>query len=56
MFKILLCNPSVGNLCLWLNHWSASEACHDPAFMSNYPVVSHRFLALSTQWMNSSRE
>ena len=49
--------PVVGILCLWLKYWSLRGAFHHPAFICNSPTVSHTFLALSTQWMNSpSRE
>ena len=47
----------VGILYLWLKYWRASGASHHPAFMGNWPTVSHAFLALPTQWIKSpSRE
>ena len=29
---------------------------HHPAFMGNYPTISHTFLVLSAQWMSSPNE
>ena len=45
--------PVVRILFSCLKYWSMSEASHHPAFMGNCLTVSHTFLALSTQWMNS---
>ena len=54
-------NESVGTLnsgrmvciLLWLKCWSARGASHHPALMGNFPIISHTFLVLSTQWMSS---
>ena len=43
-------------LLLWLKSQSARGAFHHPAFIGSYPIVSHKFFALSTKWSSPSRK
>ena len=47
------CNQWTTCLLLWLTSRSARWASHHPTFIGNCPIISHSFLALSTQWMSS---